>query len=235
MIFTRLCNLLVSSCQGLLYIYGFILIIPPPEKASAMLETFLWGIYFLFSLNMFPNQLFVVGCCDLKITSERSTRTECLQQKPTIQPSGLLKLWVPNPVLPPHLTTSHLFILAWLQPNDRAPFLWICSKWISFKPISTNFKYFIRVKVRLPDHDFAVGSRHLLTPSVAAVLRMDERGFVSFSGETYIGIRSQKHNNSSAFTHHEDLLKMVSLFPDAFKNAEGVVKPVIIKGIHAAS
>lgn len=89
--------------------------------------------------------------------------------------------------------------------------------------------------MRLPDHDFAVGSRHLLTPSVAAVLRMDERGFVSFSGETYIGIRSQKHNNSSAFTHHEDLLKMVSLFPDAFKNAEGVVKPVIIKGIHAAS
>ena len=60
-------------------------------------------------------------------------------------------------------------------------------------------------RIRLPDHDFAVGNRHLLCPSVVAVNKIDGSGHVGYSGETYIGIRSQKHNNSSAFSHHQDL------------------------------
>ena len=52
--------------------------------------------------------------------------------------------------------------------------------------------------------DFAVGNRHLLCPSVVAVNKIDGSGHVGYSGETYIGIRSQKHNNSSAFSHHQD-------------------------------
>ena len=43
--------------------------------------------------------------------------------------------------------------------------------------------------MRLPDHDFNVGSRHLLTPSVIAINRLDNKGSVSYSGETYIGVR----------------------------------------------
>ena len=85
-------------------------------------------------------------------------------------------------------------------------------------------------RVRLPDHDFAVGSRHLLVPSVVGINRINERGQVGYSGETYVAVRSQKHNNSSAYTHHEDLLKVVELFPDAFKTEDGRVKPVMIKG-----
>ena len=71
------------------------------------------------------------------------------------------------------------------------------------------------LKVRLPDHDFAVGSRHLLVPSVMAHCEIQDGG-VSYSGETYIGIRSSKHNNSSAFSHQEDLLRMRELMPDLF-------------------
>lgn len=48
-----------------------------------------------------------------------------------------------------------------------------------------------------------VGSRHLLVPSVVAITRIDAGGKVGYSGETYVGVRSQKHNNSSAYSHHE--------------------------------
>ena len=37
-------------------------------------------------------------------------------------------------------------------------------------------------------------------PSVLAQCEIDKEG-VSYSGVTYIGLRSSKHNNSSAFTH----------------------------------
>ena len=84
--------------------------------------------------------------------------------------------------------------------------------------------------MRLPDHDFAVGSRHLLCPSVVAVHRVKENNSIGYTGETYVAVRSQKHNNSTAFSHHEDLLRVVELFPEAFKTEQGRVKPVIIKG-----
>ena len=73
-------------------------------------------------------------------------------------------------------------------------------------------------RIRLPDHDFAVGNRHLLCPSVVAVNKIDGSGHVGYSGETYIGIRSQKHNNSSTFSHHQDLQRVAELFPEALKD-----------------
>ena len=88
----------------------------------------------------------------------------------------------------------------------------------------------MNVRVRLPDHDFPVGSRHNLVPSVMAVNRMDEKGKVSYSGETYVAVRSLKHNNSTAFSHHEDLLRLVHLFPDVFRAESGQMKHVMIKG-----
>ena len=69
-------------------------------------------------------------------------------------------------------------------------------------PLLMNMRY----RVRMPDHDFAVGSRHLLVPSVMAVCIMDpDSGQVTYSGPTLVRIRSSKHNNSSAFSHQEDL------------------------------
>ena len=56
------------------------------------------------------------------------------------------------------------------------------------------------------------------------------RGKVSFSGVTYVALRSQKHNNSSAYSHQEDMNRVINLFPDAFM-INGRVKPVIIKGL----
>ena len=85
-------------------------------------------------------------------------------------------------------------------------------------------------RVCLPDHDFVKGSHHSLTPSVIGVNRLDEKGKVLYSGETYVAVRSLKHNSSSAYSHHKDLLRIIELFSEAFKTENGDVKLVMIKG-----
>ena len=45
------------------------------------------------------------------------------------------------------------------------------------------------------------------------------------------GVRSLKHNNSSAYSHHQDLLRVIDVFPDVFKTESGEIKPVLIKGV----
>ena len=58
----------------------------------------------------------------------------------------------------------------------------------------------LRCRVRLPDHDFKVGAKHLLTPSVISICIIDPKIGVTYSGPTYVGIRSAKHNGSTAFS-----------------------------------
>ena len=48
-------------------------------------------------------------------------------------------------------------------------------------------------KVRLPDHDFAIGQRHSLIPSVYGICDLDKKGKLTYSGETFIRVRSGKH------------------------------------------
>ena len=68
-------------------------------------------------------------------------------------------------------------------------------------PILMHLEY----KVRLPDHDFVVGPRHKLIPSVYGVCNVKEDGDVSYSGDTFITVRSGKHDSSSAATHSYDV------------------------------
>lgn len=68
-------------------------------------------------------------------------------------------------------------------------------------PILMHLEY----KVTLPDHDFVVASKHKLTPSVYAgiVIKPDGLGkaeSVTYSGPTYIAIRSGKFLNISFLT-----------------------------------
>ena len=84
----------------------------------------------------------------------------------------------------------------------------------------------MRAKVRLPDHDFRVGPRHLLVPSVMAECSIDEENGVGYCGETYVAIRSSKHNNSSAFSHQQDLRRMKVLLPEIFRDKAVLIKSV---------
>ncbi|KAG5891686.1 hypothetical protein JTB14_020103 [Gonioctena quinquepunctata] len=93
----------------------------------------------------------------------------------------------------------------------------------------------VEYKVSLPDHDFVIASRHKLIPSVYALceVKPNEMGrpeAVSYSGPTYIAIRSGKHSSSTATSHAQDLdtLLTIESFSKCIKNIDSKVKPVLI-------
>ncbi|CAF3717102.1 unnamed protein product [Rotaria sp. Silwood1] len=101
-------------------------------------------------------------------------------------------------------------------------------------------------KVTLPDHDFVLAPGHKLIPSgmdsnfmlkriifnlllVYAACVINEKKEVSYSGPTYITIRSGKHDSSTAETHHHDfsLLFDSKEFEPVMK-INGQCKPIVI-------
>ncbi|KAJ6643029.1 hypothetical protein Bhyg_07985, partial [Pseudolycoriella hygida] len=73
-------------------------------------------------------------------------------------------------------------------------------------PLLMHMEY----RVKLPDHDFMIASRHKLTPSVYGFCEIKpngggDRSAISFSGPTYAAIRSSKYSSSTAFSHARDI------------------------------
>lgn len=93
----------------------------------------------------------------------------------------------------------------------------------------------LNYRVQLPDHDFIIGERHKLIPSVYAGICIKPNGKgdpddVTYSGPTFITVRSGKHSQSTAATHAYDfhnLLKNEN-FSEILKNNKGDVKPIMI-------
>ena len=80
-------------------------------------------------------------------------------------------------------------------------------------------------QVTLPDHDFVVGSRHKLILSVVGDMKVVKNKYltndgVTYSGPTYIAIRSVKHSGSSAFHHLQDMnrARYLTEFTESFQN-----------------
>ena len=87
-------------------------------------------------------------------------------------------------------------------------------------------------EIRLPDHDFVKATKHKLTPSVYAACKIRSTSSktapeISYSGPTYIAIRSGKHDSSTAYSHGRDFDYALELeeFQSVVKN-EGEIKPV---------
>ena len=89
-------------------------------------------------------------------------------------------------------------------------------------------------RIKLPDHDFVMASGHKLTPSVTAGLTIESgklNSANSYSGSTYISIRSGKHNSSIAATHAIDLQHLyadINQFENLVHRLDGTVKPILI-------
>ena len=84
-------------------------------------------------------------------------------------------------------------------------------------------------RVQLSDHDFVIAPGHKLIPSVYAALSFRENS-VTYSGPTFITIRSAKHDSSTAQSHCADFIKLVGL-PELASVAlteSGDVKPIVI-------
>lgn len=99
----------------------------------------------------------------------------------------------------------------------------------------SSFLMHVEYKVSLPDHDFVKGGRHKLIPSVIAGITIKPNGTgdandVTYSGPTFISIRSGKHDSSNASTHAWDFRRILELpeFEKLLKYND-LVKPVIIK------
>lgn len=89
--------------------------------------------------------------------------------------------------------------------------------------------------VRLPDHDFVVAPAHKLKPSVYAACEVKDGQLgdykaVTYSGPTYVAIRSGKHSSSTATSHAADFRTLLEL-PE-FKNftfgPDGKIKPIVV-------
>ncbi|XP_050498755.1 uncharacterized protein LOC126879621 [Diabrotica virgifera virgifera] len=93
----------------------------------------------------------------------------------------------------------------------------------------------VQYRVSLPDHDWVIATRHKLIPSVYAgcIIKDNEMGraeAVTYSGPTYVAIRSGKHSSSTASTHDVDFDKLATLnnFEKIMRDEEGRLKPVVL-------
>ncbi len=90
-------------------------------------------------------------------------------------------------------------------------------------------------RVMLPDHDWVVAERHKLIPSVYGIMQikpklMGKPEAVTYSGPTFISIRSGKHCSSTASSHGRDFDCLVEdeMFFDSTRNLIGDIKPIVI-------
>lgn len=93
----------------------------------------------------------------------------------------------------------------------------------------------VQYRVSLPDHDWVVTAGHKLIPSVYAGIVIEPNGFgnpakVTYSGLTFIVIRSGKHSSSTDKTRANDFKKIFELksFRSFAYTNTGSPKPVVI-------
>ena len=105
----------------------------------------------------------------------------------------------------------------------------------------TSLLMHIEYQITLPYHDFVVGSKHKVIPSVIGDMKVVNskdltNDVVSYSGPTYIAIRSAKHSGSSAFHHLPDMNRARSLpeFIKNFQNQHSREKKVMIIAVDGA-
>ncbi|XP_041371065.1 uncharacterized protein LOC121384651 [Gigantopelta aegis] len=97
-------------------------------------------------------------------------------------------------------------------------------------PLIMHMEY----KIKLSDHDFVIAAQHKLVPSVIAAISIGKNSFdspgVTYSGPTYVGIRSAKHSSSSALHHLHDMKRILSLpeFRESMYCQDGLPKPIMI-------
>jgi hypothetical protein len=97
-------------------------------------------------------------------------------------------------------------------------------------PILMHMQY----RITLPDHDWVVAPGHKLIPSVYAGIiikpgLLGQKAAVTYSGPTYIAIRSGKHSTSTAYSHAKDIDRLLELTAfDPITRFKGIVKPIFI-------
>ncbi len=81
--------------------------------------------------------------------------------------------------------------------------------------------------IELPDHDFTPFPKNKLYPIVFEVCVIDGSK-ITYSGSTYVAIRSVKHCRSNAQTHAIDFEKLITLepFKELLLDENGLLKAI---------
>lgn len=138
------------------------------------------------------------------------------------------------------MTISHLKELSATLSTQDVAFLSVDDK--SRVPIGitaankqTPLLMHLEYSIRLPDHDFVKAAQHKLIPSVYAGLEIKKGApcdptRITYSGPTYIAIRSAKHDSSTAATHAFDLDVLMNLpeFSELVRRDDSNAKPVLV-------
>ena len=89
-------------------------------------------------------------------------------------------------------------------------------------------------EVHLPDHDFVKAPQHKLISSVYAASKLKAISAkkeldISYSGPTYVAIRSLKHESSTALTHGYDFNHIMEMpeFRTTLKDSKNEIKPMV--------
>ena len=84
----------------------------------------------------------------------------------------------------------------------------------------------VEYKVKLPDYDFVIANQHKLVPPLIGDMQVKAITFssdaVTYSGLTYVGIRSAKHLGLSAYSHLADM-KRIRELPVLAKKAKNAI------------
>jgi len=94
----------------------------------------------------------------------------------------------------------------------------------------------VEYRVSLPDHDWVVAAKHKLIPSVYAGITIKRDGLgktdaVTYSGPTYIAVRSGKHASSTAYAHGLDFQRLLDIkeFDSITRDPNtNMVKPIVV-------
>ena len=87
----------------------------------------------------------------------------------------------------------------------------------------------VEYNVKLPDHNFVITKQHKLVQLVIGNMQVKAKTFsqdaVTYSGPTYIGIRSAKHLGLKVYNHHVDMKQICVLaeFERSSKDEEKLV------------
>ena len=122
-----------------------------------------------------------------------------------------------------------------ISPDDKAT----CPMGIPAATKQGKVLMHLDYKLKLPDHQYVVASRHKLKPSVYALCVIDPSlvGFpdaVQYTGPTAIRIRSCKHDKSTSRTHLRDLKLLLSGIDCGTEwrklvvSSDGKTRPVVI-------
>ena len=74
----------------------------------------------------------------------------------------------------------------------------------------------VSYEIRLPDHEFVKATKHKSTPSVYAACEIKPPSSradpeITYSGPTYIALKSGKHESSTAYTYGRDFDHLLGL------------------------